>query len=238
MAIQGVESQSRYGAVIILSFLAAVFSAIALREDLSGIEWITLLILPSFFTAAVALFYFLLPVRLLTRIPIASLFALGFYALLLTENIYNVAAIRTIALLRAAHTVGFIITVLTAFLLFDTIMTFHLSFFLQGFLIFLLSFFLSFQALWSMMLTSGVEERLIFFSLGFALVMGESALFLSFWPVTSLAGALFLTTVFYVLVGMGQRHFDQRLFKKEIFEFIIVGVSMFFLMYFSTKWGG
>ena len=238
MVTQGIDSQWRYASVFVLSSLAAILSAFVLREDLDGIEWLTLLILPSLFTAGVALFYFLLPVRLLTRIPIAFLFALGFYALLLTENIYNVAAIRTIALLRAAHTVGFIITTVTAFFFFDTILTFHLSFFIQGVLIFLLSFLLSFQALWSMVLTTGMEERLVFFSFAFALIFGEIAMFLAFWPVTSLAGALFLTTIFYVLVGMGQRYLDQRLFNKEIFEFIIVGVSMFFLMFFSTKWGG
>ena len=62
------------------------------------------------FYGAVAFFYFLLPVRWLTRIPVVVLYAVGIYALLLTENIYNVAADRTIALLRAAHSVGYLLT--------------------------------------------------------------------------------------------------------------------------------
>ena len=61
------------------------------------------LTLPTLFTAAVGLFYFLLPVRWLTRLPVVILYSIGIYALLLTENIYNVAAERTIALFRAAH---------------------------------------------------------------------------------------------------------------------------------------
>jgi hypothetical protein len=174
----------------------------------------------------------------LTRFPIAFLFGFGYYALLLTENIYNVAAIRTIALLRAAHTVGFLLTIATAFFLFDTILTFHFHSIFQGFLVFLVSLPLLFQALWAIILPEKLEERLIFYSLGLSLLIGEIAFFLAFWPVTSLVGSIFLSSVFYVLLGMGQRHFDQRLFKKEIYEFIIVGTSMFLLMFFATKWGG
>ena len=237
VATQGIDSQWRYGAVCFLAFLAFVLSVFSLREDINGIECVVLFILPIFFTAAVALFYFLLPLRLLTRFPVAVFFAIGFYALLLTVNIYNIAAIRTIALLRAARTIGFLITVITAFLLFDTIFTLHLPSIIQGLFAFIISISLLFQALWSIILSDRVEERLLFFSIGMALLIGEVAFFMAFWPVTALMGALFLTSIFYVLLGMGQRYFDQRLFRKEVYEFIIIGTSMFFLLFFSTKWG-
>jgi len=106
----------RYPMTIILALGAYVGSALVLRADLRGIKFFTLLILPALYTAAVTLFYFLLPLRWITRIPIVALYILGMYALLLTENIYNVAANRTIALLRAAHTIGFLITLVTYFL--------------------------------------------------------------------------------------------------------------------------
>ena len=122
---QIVPSDYRYLCVVALSFCAFILSALTLHEDLKGIEWFTLLVLPTLYSAAVALFYFLLPVRWLTRIPIAALYAFGFYALLLTENIYNVAANRTIALLRAAHSVGFLMTFVTYFLLVQTVFAFR-----------------------------------------------------------------------------------------------------------------
>ena len=44
-----------------------------------------------------------------------ALFGIGQYTLLLTANIFSVAAIRTIALFRAAVAVGFVMTLLTGF---------------------------------------------------------------------------------------------------------------------------
>ncbi|MFZ5844874.1 MAG: hypothetical protein ACOY0S_00190, partial [Patescibacteria group bacterium] len=80
-------AEARYPMVTMLAVFSYLLSAFALREDLRGTEWITLLTLPTFFTAAIALFYFLLPVRWLTRLPVAALYGVGIYALLLTENI-------------------------------------------------------------------------------------------------------------------------------------------------------
>src|SRR5688572_29699988 len=80
---QLVSQEFRYPLVIVLSVAAYILSAFALREDIHGVEWLTLLTLPTFFTAAVALFYFLLPERWLTRLPVALLYGVGMYALLL-----------------------------------------------------------------------------------------------------------------------------------------------------------
>jgi hypothetical protein len=70
---QVVPSDYRYACVIVLSIFTFMLTAVCLREDLKGLEWLTLLILPTLYSAAVSLFYFLLPVRWLTRIPIAFL---------------------------------------------------------------------------------------------------------------------------------------------------------------------
>ncbi len=107
IATQLVSIEQRTGVVLLLGFLSFFFSLLVLRENLQGVEFLTLTILPTMFTVAVAFFYFLLPVRWLTRVPTAFLYSLGMYAILLTENIYNVAAERSIQLLRAAHSVGF-----------------------------------------------------------------------------------------------------------------------------------
>ena len=126
LGVQLIEVDARYQAIGLLAGLAYGLSAWALFEDLKGIEWLTCLILPVLYPVAVALFYFLLPERLLSRMMILSIFGVGMYALLLTENIFNVAASRTIQLLRAAHAVGFLLTLVVAFFLWDTIFSFKL----------------------------------------------------------------------------------------------------------------
>ncbi len=87
-----------------LAILAYILSFWSLWEGLNITKAFMLLILPTFFTVAVASFYFLLPVRWLTRLPVAAIFGLTFYLLLLAQNVFNVASPRTITLSTAAST--------------------------------------------------------------------------------------------------------------------------------------
>lgn len=224
--------------VIVLSLATYVLTAFGLRDDLKGIEWLTLLILPTAFTAAVSLFYFLLPVRWLTRIPIAVLYAVGMYALLLTENIYNVAASRTIALLRAAHSVGFLLTLVTYFLLIQTLLSLRLNPFANALGTGIISFFLMFQFLWAIELTTGVGERLKHLSVLLAVIFSQLSWAFSFWPVSLVLQALFLTTCFYSMVGMAQQYLVERLYKKNVIEFAMVTALVFVIIFLATRWRG
>lgn len=230
--------EGRYPMVIVLSVLTFFATAFALREDLSGVEWLTLLTLPTLFTASVGLFYFLLPARWLTRLPVAALYAIGMYALLLTENIYNVAAERTIALLRAAHSVGFLITLLTYFLLVQTALAFRLPFYLNALFVAAISFFLVLPSLWSMELSDRVSGRVGRISVGITFALTQLAWVFSFWPVATTLIALFLTTSFYALVGMGQQYVSERLYKKTIIEFLAVVAIVFSIVVLATRWRG
>lgn len=226
---QLVNLENRPEMVAILAFLTFALCAFALREDLAGIEWVTLLSLPTIFTVAVSLFYFLLPVRWLTRLPTAAFFALGIYALLLTENIFNVAAERSIQLLRAAQSIGLLITLVAAFLLFDTLFSFHLGSVPNFVFVFLISLPLCFQAIWQASLKPIISRQLIFYSFFLSLSLAEFAFIFSFWPVRPTIEALFVTTVFYAEVAIAQNYFLGRLFKKTINEFIIVLGIVFIL---------
>lgn len=237
LAVQLVKLEIRYQAIAVLSILAYLFSAWALYKDLSGIEWLTVLILPVLYTVSSGLFYFLLPERWFSRFVVAGLHGFGVYALLLTENIYSVAAYRTIQLLRAAQTVGFLLTLTTAFFLFDTTFSLRLQFWLNFFLVFLAVFLLVLQSLWSVKLEEKIDKRVFLYTFFISLILAEIALFLSFWPVTVATGSLFLTTSLYVLLGISSEHFKERLFRKTINEYLWVGVVVFLVTFFITTWG-
>ena len=228
----------RYGMTIVLSVITFLSSAFALREDLNGIEWITLLTLPTLFTTAVALFYFLLPQRWLTRVPVVALYAIGMYALLLTENIYNVAADRTIALLRAAHSVGFLFTLITYFMLVQTVLAFRFPFYTNMILIFIISLVLAFQSIWSSELDRKASERVKKISLVVAVIMAELACIYAFWPIQATIAVLFFTTSFYGLVGMGQQYVVEKLYKKTVMEFFSLGAIIFIISLLTTHWRG
>lgn len=125
---QTVSENLRYqvlGFLAVFTILLAVFS---LWGELSGIKYFLLLLLPVYFVTGATLFYFLLPIRWLTRLPFAMAFGISVYLLMLTSNIFNVAAIRTIALLRAAHAVGLLFSLVSTFFLTNVLFSLHLPF--------------------------------------------------------------------------------------------------------------
>jgi len=238
MLTQLVPVELRYPMTGVISVVAFLLSAFAMRENLHGISWFTLLTLPTLFTAAIALFYFLLPVRWLTRVPFVLLYAIGMYALLLTENIYHVASGRTIALLRAAHSVGFILTLVTYFLLIQTLFAFRFPFYINTVLTGLISFSLVFQSLWAMVLEDYGIARLWHLSIAICVVLSELAWVFSFWPNQSTLKVLLLVTSFYGTVGMGQQYVDEKLYKKNVIEFFILCLIIFCVVLMGTHWRG
>jgi hypothetical protein len=237
LAIQSVDVDTRYQAIGLLAGAAYGLSAWALWQDLRGVEWLMVLILPVLYPVSVALFYFLLPARLLSQLVIMTIFGVGMYALLLTENIFNVAAIRTIQLLRAAHAVGFLLTLLVAFFLWDTIFSFRLSPWLNVLLIFITSWPLLLQGLWSVNLDEKITPAVWQNSLGLAFVLSGLGLTISLWPVSITMASLFLVSSLYVLLGLTQQNLSGRLFKKTVQEYLWVGLTVFVVTFFLAQWG-
>lgn len=220
----------RYALIAVLFVLTWALSAWSLREGLSGVEWLTVLIPMTLFTAAVGFFYILLPEHWLAKIAVIGLFGIGQYALLLTGNIFSVAAIRTIALSRAAQAVGFVMTLLTGFFLYDTILSFRLGFWFNMPLVFVASGLMLLPALWSVKLEERLQHQLVAFCLTLGFLQALLALSISFWPISQAVSALFLTTMLYVYLGISQHYFQERLFKKTAWEYIIVGMVVLVTM--------
>ena len=195
------------------------------------------LILPVIFTIGVGIFWFLLPASIYTRIPIVIFYGIGIYILFLTLNIYTVSAIRTIALLRAAKGVGFVLTLVASFLVFDAILSLKSAIYWNIALVFVFSFLLYFQGLWSAVLSKEFSKEVLSLSLVSSLITAQVAGSLYFWPVTVVVGSLFLTVSVYVLLGLGQSKLESRLFSGTVREYAVVGVFVFLAMFLATHWG-
>lgn len=233
-----VDLSLRYLGIGFLSLLTVGLTIWSLKEALEGIEWLIIPILPVFFTLSVSLFHFLLPPSFVTLVIVILSFAFGIYVLFLTENIFSVAAIHNIALFRAASSVAFLLTLVTAFFLFDVIFSFRLALWLNAGLVFLTSLGLFLQSLWSVKLEKVLDQKTCFYSIVLALVLGQFAFALSFWPVSVVLASLFLTAVAYVLLGLSQAHLTGRLFRKTVREYLLVGIGVFFTLILTTRWGG
>lgn len=207
----------------------------SILERIHKIEWLTLFLHPVYFTLAFDLFYFLLPVRWLTRIPFVIIYAVSIYAILLSSNIFNVGAAKSLQLFRVAFSVNFLFLTISSFLVFNLILSFKLNFMLNFILIFIFIFPLAFQFFWSIDPKISLEDRkLIKYAFIISLFLSEIALVFCFLPISQIIFALLLTAGFYSLLGLFHAFIEGRLFANRIREYLFVLVFVFIIVLLSV----
>lgn len=246
----------RYRMVGALAIIPGILTAWSLREGWRGAARLMTVILPIMFGVGAGLFTFLLP-EVVTDLWIFSwgleagkiagwvmrgifwmIFAVSFYSLLLTENIFAVSAVRTIALARAAGAVGFLLTLITGFFLYNATWSFRLPAYMNGGLVAVITFGLLLQGLWTAKLEEKLRKEVWVSAIVLALVIGQLAVALSFWPVSVAVGSLVMTTMLYVLLGMYQQELLKRLFKKTLWEYVSIGLLVLVIVVVTARWGG
>ncbi len=219
--------------VLILSFLTSFFLYLSLRQDLKENFTPQVLILPFFYTLALGLFYLLVPARLLTRFAMTFLYALGLYSLFLSENIFTVSAIRTIQLLSGARTISLVLTMLSYFFISNVVFSFHTNIFITLILVTLYTFPIVMHSVWTYAQEKSLFSQ-VFWVLTITICLVEVAVFLWFSQGSPTVLALFLTAIFYVILGLTHAWFERRLFRGVILEYFWVTViSFIFLTLFS-----
>ncbi|OGD79698.1 hypothetical protein A2368_03370 [Candidatus Collierbacteria bacterium RIFOXYB1_FULL_49_13] len=245
---------SRIQAVVAVVVFSYVICGWALFEDLKGIEWVTILMLPVLYTLGAGLFSFFLPshiarlgdirleadvARLLAdviRMGFWAIYGIGMYTVMLMENILSVASVKTIQLLRAAHTAGFIMTLVVGLFLYNSVFSFKLAWWLNGLLVFGLTFPIVLQAIWYMELREYIDKKVLMFVFVISLIMGELAVVMSFWPARAIMTALFLTTALYVMVGTAQQYVIGRLFQKQVYDYVGIAAMVTTITILFTSW--
>lgn len=230
--------QSGFFTVPALAVLTDMMLFFVLRGDLKERFSIPIFILPFFYSLAFGYFYFLLPVEIFPRILITGLFAFGLYSLLLCQNIFTIASIRTIALLSGARIVSFVLTLFTFFLLGNVLYSLHLSLFPTAALVFFSSFFLTLYSLWTYALQLQTLSRtLILWASVISLCLSEIASILWFWPSSPTILSIFLTGFLYTTLGLCHVWLERRLFKGVLWEYVWVGFIVCVLLVSLTQWG-
>lgn len=238
ISTQLVDFNLRFRFLAGLAVFTYILSCWSLWEGLNITKAFMLLILPTFFTVAVASFYFLLPVRWLTRLPVAFVFSITFYLLLLAQNVFNVASLRTIPLYRAASTASFLFTLLSAFFIYNVVFAFNLLFLWNGVVVFLVSFPLILQMLWSIRMEDKISTDIVVQSFILSLVLGEVALGFSFWPMYPIIWPLTLSSAMYVLLGLTTGELRGRMNKRVALEYIGIWIVVLLVSLLTTSWTG
>ncbi len=224
--------------VVLVGGVSYLVCAWALQPDLDGWEYATLLALPMLLTVGTVMTGQKENLPVPGRYFLPVLYGGLLYMSLLAENIFNVSVHRTIPLLRAARTVGYLLTLATSFLLASLVFSLHLASYFNFVLMFIVGGAAVGQALWQVELAETDRRKLVLASLVSALSIGELALVVSFWPVHPLAAGLVVTTLVYFLIGLIQHDWQENLDRRTVVEYTLIGVVVLVLLFFTTSWTG
>jgi hypothetical protein len=246
----------RFGLILAVSAVTYILSVWVLFDDLKGIEWITLMILPVAFTLGSGLFSNFLPTAfpgflgLSLSIEMAQLlagvfraiyfifFGLGIYGILLIENIFSVASIRTIQLFRAARSVNFILTLVTSLFFFTVALSLKLAFWWVIPISFLVSFVLAYPSLWSVDLKNNFGPEVLRYAISSSWVIAITSGVLCFWPVKPFMGGLILTSGLYALFGILEQRLSSRVYLESLYEYGVTVLIILVVGFLTTSWIG
>ena len=192
--------------------------------------------MPVILSISFYLFYFLFPVRWLTRLPLVVLYTISVYAVFLSANIFNVGVEKSLQLYRAAFSINFFYQTVVMFLFTNALFSFKFNFIINASTVFLITFLLGFQLIWSVKLDLKIERIIILLAFLIALIIGQLTLVGSFVPIKPTILALFLSSSYYSISGLIYNHLDQRLFKETLKEFISVWIIVFVITFLSLRW--
>jgi len=246
----------RFGLYLTVSAVAYILSVWVLFDDLKGVEWLTLMVLPTMFTLGSGLFSNFLPSAIprmfgrafqlesalllagVFKIIYFVLFAVGMYSVLLIENIFSVASIRTIQLFRAAKSVNFILTLISSLFFYTVALSFKLPFWWVMTMVFVTSFILCFPSLWSVDLKNNLVKEAIRYSLAMSWVIALASVALSFWPVEPFMGGLMLTSLLYGLLGVMEQRLSTRVYVESLWEYGVTVAIIMAIGFLTTSWVG
>jgi len=251
-----IGADSRLALILAVSAVSYVVSVWVLFEDLKGVEWLTLMILPVMFTLSSGLFANFLPQAIpsflgmnfqietslvlgkLVNVLFFVLYLIGMYAIFLIENIFSVASIRTIQLLRAARSVCFVMTLLAGMFFYTVALSLRVPFWGVGLISGFSSWILSLGNYWSADLKGERKTDVKKFALATGWLMLFAGMVMDFWPVKTFMGALMLMAVFYALLGMLEQRLKYRVYGETMLEYMVFSIIILIVGYLTTSWRG
>ena len=195
-----------------------------------------LFLMPVLLSVALYLFYFLFPVRWITRIPLILIYAISMYAALLSSNIFNVGVEKNLQLYRAGFSVNYFIQTMVFFIVGNVVASFHWGFLANAFIFGILAGAMSLQLYWSIRLDMHLRKEVLSHVLLTALLVAEGSLLLSFFPLQESIFALVLAVLYYCIAGLTHLYLDERLFKHSITEYVSILIVILTILFLSLSW--
>lgn len=199
------------------------------------------ILLPSVMFAGLGLFLALLPMGNLGLVIVSIVFGAWCYVMFLVENVFLVSVgYKRVPLYRAAYTVSLLMLLLAGFLMFDTMWSFKMPFWVNSGISFVVGMILFAYQFWAVTIElsdDGDSKSIWAYTIVPALILAEVAFVLSFWPVGIFKGSIYLVSVVYILATLIQAELRERLFRRTWLGSIWVGVAMLLAVILMTGWG-
>lgn len=219
-----------------LSLLVYGFTYFSILQDIERGEWIMLFIIPFLFTIASVLFYVLIPGRWITRLPFMLFYSISIYAILLSQNIFNVGVELNLQLYRAAYSINFLFNTIIAYLLTQYLMSFRFGPFLSTIGSMLIIYPLALHVFWAVNPKVYISKELYKYAGYVVILAGQVIYVFSYLPIRTEIRALVVSACFYSFAGLVYLHIERMIMTTRIREYIIVLVFIILLALLSAQW--
>lgn len=223
--------------LIIFIFLTYLLVYFSILEEIEGVEWFMLFLVPIFTVIAFYVFYFLFPIRWLTRFPFLVLFAIGVYSNILTSNVLNVGVEKPLQLYRAAFSTNLFFHSLIVFLFSTVFFSMMRGPVFNFFVLLLLLLPLSLQFVWSIKLKLKIEKEDLKYAFILSIIPSQIALLFSFSPINAVAFGILTSAFYYYCAGYVYLVLEKKLFPETLREFNFVLILVIFFLLLSLKYG-
>jgi hypothetical protein len=198
-------------------------------------------LLPVGFFSGFGLFVALLPYDAVWAVLMSGIFGVVLYEMFLVENVFLVAiGYKTVPLYRAAYTVSLVNILITAFFMFDTLLSYRLSFWLNGIWTLLISLLIFMYQFWAIAIElpdDGEKKNRNIYVWVPSLIIAELSTLFSFWPTGIFKGSIYLVSVIYIISCLIQADIRDRLFKRTWLMYVWIGIAVLTAAILTTKWG-
>jgi hypothetical protein len=226
LVVGGESNLEKVAKVFLVSFFSVALTYLALRRELDGVEYITLLLPPFLLTLGFSLIFVFFPNfnTFFTLLILAAFFAI-FYLCLLSSNIFSAAASKNLLLLKPAQTT-FLLVVLTIFFLISThVYKLGINIILQNIIAFALMYCLSFLVFWTQTLNKTASFD-IKKAKDWAKFAAVTSFFASWWlgflRLEPFFRSLVHTAFFNACLGIYLTRQSRQLHPKVVAEYLLI----------------
>ena len=199
----------------------------AIFENIDRVEWIMLFALPIMWTLEWYIFFYMIPVRWLTRIVFSAVFAIFLYVLISVENIYNVGVEKNIQLQKVALTVSTIFLICLVYIAFQVIASFEFNVLISSLLVALVAWLIAIKYFWTTNPKLSVSRGEMLVALLTAVICGLFNIVFALFPFFSeTTRPVLLAGLFYVVTSMISDAPDEIIFAQRSREMILIASAL------------